>query len=626
MYCRKVDGPIPTCDVPPMLVFFFLCFVMNTSYIVLTQAAPTMMGLTFEERLEIVLKGPILIFNDNIQAVEWLVERCHPDRPIQFLCAHHRETRRILKHLALEYVDGWIFMEDSVIYQGPNGWFRALGHLQAPWCWMGWWCEKGVPAFWHNKCCPPMILTSIDGAHSSYSSALQRLLLHSTDPAETITTSASTRTHRKPRLLILGCGPAGLFVARKISKVMFDVIVVEPKDYYEFTPGILRGLCDVKEEEQLRFELEPVLSDIGATWIRGLVTELQAHVAIVHQVTNVDTNFDDGSSVINIPFDYCVIATGSQYATSNLWKIPTNRFSEHFSIEKDCETQSLFDLTGRRMQMGEERERLSKLNQQCSGQVAIIGAGLVGAELAAEIRHYFPKIPKILLCDRSNTILSSLPRRAQNYALEWFMKNQVDVLIGAACSSYVVEQIQGNSDIVYSCVGVQCKSVFMPSSSLDGNGQILVNSALQVLISNKPDVEMGYHMQDSNSEEQCIFGSGRIFAIGDCNVVEGAKTQYPKLAYTAEAMAGIVTDNLHRSLKARSITTRNHGVLREIQSLLRLTVCSLGPKDGIFTVNDWTVLCGSLTSLLKWTIQVTKLSDSRNEFWASLLWSIVPHV
>ena len=46
---------------------------------------------------------------------------------------------------------------------------------------------------------------------------------------------------------------------------------LEHQDYYEFTPGILRGLCDAQHLETLQVKLEDALHGMGVTHIKGQV-------------------------------------------------------------------------------------------------------------------------------------------------------------------------------------------------------------------------------------------------------------------------------------------------------------------------------------------------------------------
>jgi NADH dehydrogenase FAD-containing subunit len=123
-----------------------------------------------------------------------------------------------------------------------------------------------------------------------------------------------------------------------------------------------------------------------------------------------------------------------------------------------------------------------------------------------------------------------------------------------------------------------------------------------------------------------LFGSGRIFAVGDCVRVEGLP-QFTKDTYPAEAMAKVVIQNLVSSLNAHC--TQDHhaeGHLYQIHPLLQITLCSLGPHDCILTMNGMYVANGKLATFVKETIQYTKMSEARNEFLGTALWSVIPHM
>ncbi|CAE7366070.1 ectD [Symbiodinium natans] len=54
----------------------------------------------------------------------------------------------------------------------------------------------------------------------------------------------------------------------------FDVTLVDAKDFFEFTPGILRAFVQPSHFEALSFHLAPVLSKIGVRFVTGEVKKL----------------------------------------------------------------------------------------------------------------------------------------------------------------------------------------------------------------------------------------------------------------------------------------------------------------------------------------------------------------
>lgn len=370
-------------------------------------------------------------------------------------------------------------------------------------------------------------------------------------------TSIQPRVRR--RLLIIGCGPAGLFVAKKMaSSTDFEVLVVEPKTFFEFTPGILRGMCHPEAMKDLVFELEPVLcDDLGVGFVQGAATALSSTKAIVKRTgsdgiirlskaaaenQDVESNMvvhpggNMESDIIEVNFDFCVVAAGSAYTTSNLWKVaaPTKKNDVAASTNTSIEPpeHNPHDIQGRIAELSSEHSTLERLNQHRSARISIFGAGLVGVELASEIRHYFPNIERISLFDPQPTVLPALPASAQKYATEWFERNNVELILGGEFNDESVTDAENASDVVYKCVGVKVNTPFMPKDSLDNRGQVRVNKAMQVLLD---EISLDKDSVDLlGAERAAIFGSGRIFAIGDCIAVKGVDPPYVKDTYPAE--------------------------------------------------------------------------------------------
>ena len=584
--------------------------------------------LPLEERMDLAREGPTLIFDGICNlcngSMAWFQERCRNDSPVWYMWAQHEDTHAFLDDVGITRQDilkSWAYIENGIVYRGSTAWLMALGNLKAPWCYLS--------SF--GKLCPTFIRETIYSfvAANRYNAlghsdacqrpnpAMRARFVHNT--AVRGEQNGTIPPPQRKRLLIIGCGPAGLFVAKKLARKKggaFSVVVVEPKDYYEFTPGILRAMCDPGSMNDLVFKLEPVLcNELGVSFVQGIVTGLDSRRATARRVPDgvlrhaaADEGRNDfiiesgeDPDTIYVDFDYCVVAAGSQYATSRLWKVPTYLPGEVPDATKT------YSLEGRMDELAKEYSRLKQLDDQRSGYVSIMGAGLVGVELAAEIRYHFPTIRVVKLFDPMPTVLPPLPDSAQKSATAWLQNHNVELVLGDDFNKESVAAAERDSDVVYRCVGVQTRSSFLPPDVLDNKGQVRVNSAMQIVRDNPTN-----------------FGAGRIFAIGDCVAVEGASTPYVKDIYPAEAMAGVVVENIRRALIVQCIQTRP-GILKELKPLMVMNLCSLGPEDCIFTFNRWQIMRGKPATFIKWMIQYTKMSDSRNEFLGTAFWNIVPH-
>lgn len=86
-------------------------------------------------------------------------------------------------------------------------------------------------------------------------------------------------------------------------------------------------------------------------------------------------------------------------------------------------------------------------NLKAYGKVSVVGAGLSGIEVAAEIRESRPDL-NIRLLDRGNAVLRAFDPKIQQYVQEWFVRNDVEVLHHANVE-YVEKDGVCNNGICY---------------------------------------------------------------------------------------------------------------------------------------------------------------------------------
>ncbi|KAL7552781.1 hypothetical protein ACHAWF_016035 [Thalassiosira exigua] len=610
--------------------------------------------LPWTTRRALALKGPTLIFDGICNlcngSMDWFQQRVRDDTPVWYMWAQHADTHELLTELGISRNDimrSWAYLEDGIVYRGSTAWLRALCNLKAPWCYLShfdWTPEFIRETVYNTVAANRYNALGHSDACQRPNAQMRSRFLHAT-AMKGPKPDASIPPRVRRRLLIVGCGPAGLFVAKKMAASSdFEVLVVEPKNFFEFTPGILRGMCDPEAMKGLIFELEPVLcDDLGVGYVQGVVVDLKSTHATVKRVSKkalrlskvadenkeeatkmvVHSEENEDSDTIQINFDFCVVAAGSAYHTSNLWKVaaPIGSDSDGPKEETDKVCDSC-NIQERVAELSDEHSKLTRLNQQRSARVSVFGAGLVGIELASEIRHHFPDIERISVFDPQPSVLPALPESAQKYATEWMQKNNVELILGESFTDASVSHAKETSDVTYMCVGVKVNTPFMPKEVLDEKGQVQVNKAMQVLMDEASlDKEA---VDQMGTVRAAIFGSGRIFAIGDCVAVKDAPQVYVKDTYPAEAMAEIVVANLRKSKTIQCMATCP-GVLKELGTLQVMTCCSLGPNDGVFCINERMVSWGRPSSLVKGTIEVTKMSDSRNELLGRSVWRFVPH-
>lgn len=409
------------------------------------------------------------------------------------------------------------------------------------------------------------------------------------------------------RVVILGGGPTGLFCADRLRH-HFEVTVVDPKEYFEFTPGVLRALADPAHLTRITFNYREVLErTLGIEFVLGEASQVEVAPAggVGPAAGSVAVSTPGGSSSSRLNFDYCIAAVG---VSNQLWK---PRISGPANAPGEAE--------GDELTLDRRREHLRSLREQIAvaREVVIVGAGLVGVELAGELTHFFPRV-KVTLVDGAPTVLPQLAEGAREYAQAWLKQNGVKLKLGTPFKADALRE----GALVLSCVGTRSRSagLFADGSVLKSNGQIRVNRRMQVLQQSGPRRPAGgaADARPGAPVELEPLGQGRVFAIGDAAAVEGVPTA--QIIFHGEEMAAIAVASIESAEDIFSPLSLGKG-RREAEEGQPLLCCtSLGPQDGMFSTQSELVSTGMLAAVQKQIIEDTKMSALRGDLLGTLLW------
>jgi NADH dehydrogenase FAD-containing subunit len=251
----------------------------------------------------------------------------------------------------------------------------------------------------------------------------------------------------RPQIVVVGGSFAGLRVAKGLACTLcksqhkdVDILLIEPRDYWEYAPGMAHVVCGSGYDNFLIRPLNDVLPtrDHKIEHMRAVCLGWDTKAKLVtvrrvlpdHTVSSVDEQ---------ISFDILVLCTGMPY-TSAIKPRYTAR-KNVLSIYQRHEQVKLFrcELLG---------------SDSCSTTVVIYGAGLIGVELAAELayrrRHQQHGAQnRVILMSRSGCV-SALPPPAGKMAAGWLTTNGVELI----------------SDTVTSCCDAITDAAGQPSNSL----------------------------------------------------------------------------------------------------------------------------------------------------------------
>jgi len=443
-------------------------------------------------------------------------------------------------------------------------------------------------------------------------------------------------SHR--RVLVIGGSFAGLCAARDLSG-HFLVTVVDAKEFFEYTPGILRAFVHPEHFDSLTFTLSPVIEHkMGCHFIWGEVLKLDGD----DKTATIKPMFAEEEV---IDFDYCVIAAGCNFGVFHKWGESLWFPTIHAVAQPEGSWPHIDErfIEGRRRHILEEYEKLKVLNEK-EATVLVVGAGFIGVEWVTELQHYFPKL-KLTITDMLPNCLGPLPKRGADYADRYMKKKGINLKYGLKYDPDSTPFWEGvglpnKADKIFVCVGVKASNYFMPKETLSVKpgpvGWILMQSNLGVMT------------QDKKPWGTDAQGNSRIYAIGDCNygciMGPGPKEEWPvppipKISYPGEEEAVIACTNIERIDRKvyQNKETNCCGGNLEPQNLhwpwgAGMFATSLGPHDACFVVaanwnagSGYMVVWGYLCALQKWIIEWSKTDECKHGIIGQLIWYFVHH-
>jgi len=426
----------------------------------------------------------------------------------------------------------------------------------------------------------------------------------------------------KPRALIIGGQFSGTFCARDL-KHKFHVTIVDCKEYFEYTPGILRAYVKPCHLDALTFTLEPVIErSMGVKFIWGEVKTLDGvnKCAVIKPIFSGTTE--------EVGFDYCIICSGCNFGPfkpmgESLW-FPTVH-EEEMKVSDWPHIDERF-IEGRRRHVLEEYHKLIDLNKK-KANILIVGAGFIGVEWATEIEHFFPDVG-LTIIDALPRVLGPLPDGAAAYCSDYMaavgIKEFCDCKYDAKNPEFWKKiGLPNGADVEYVCIGVKASNYFMPKETLSdkgpgGGGWILFNEYMQV-----------------KTKSEAVWGDGSIFAVGDCNYgcigepPNWVMPPVPKISYPGEEQA------LHAVVNLKKLAKR--GKDATLQKTwwpwgAGMFATSLGPHDAAFVMGaNWEKNSGYTVNwwipgaLQKEIIESTKINECKNGCIGILIWYFVHH-
>jgi NADH dehydrogenase len=330
----------------------------------------------------------------------------------------------------------------------------------------------------------------------------------------------------KKRVVIVGCGFAGLTLARKLKNSGFQVVILDKHNYHQFPPLFYQVASAGLEASSILFPIRKIFQNYHDYHIRKA------------EVKSIDSaNSQLITSAGSVAFDYLVLAHGA-----------TNSFFGSADMQLHSKTMKtiaeVLDLRNSLLMNFEnslvaedEKERDRLLN------IVIIGAGPSGVEIAgalAEMNKYvipkdFPELrnikAKIYLIEAAGRVLNLMNTKSSSKAQQFLEKSGVQVLINTKA------------------VGCDESTVFFDSGLNIKTNMIIWTAGIKgnIITGLNPDC-IGRGGRLIVDRINAVKGYNNIFALGDISLMSEGNylNGHPQVAQVAIQQAKTLSVNLVR--------------------------------------------------------------------------------
>ena len=246
------------------------------------------------------------------------------------------------------------------------------------------------------------------------------------------------------RFVVVGSGYAGTLAALRLAHRAGRgaVTLVDPSLVLVERVRLHEALVHGRD---VSFPLATIAERAGVTLVRGRAVDLLDHALVL----------EDGR---RLPFDRCVVATGSRIAQTTPGSL------EHaMALEPDT--------------VPAMRDALAR-----AGRVAVLGGGLTGIEIASEIAEAMPERRVVLV---TKTLAPSLTSRARSYVERTLRRLGVELVLGASIDRVErgLVHVAGEEvafDLAIDTTGFASAAPAFVGGARDAMGRVIADAAMRM--------------------------------------------------------------------------------------------------------------------------------------------------
>jgi len=374
----------------------------------------------------------------------------------------------------------------------------------------------------------------------------------------------------KKRVVIVGCGFAGLTLAKKLRNSGFQVVILDKHNYHQFPPLFYQVASAGLEESSILFPLRKIFQNYKNYHIRK--AEMQSVDAFDNQLL---------TTAGSIKYDFLVLAHGA--TNSYFGSVQMQQHSKGMKTIAevlDLRNSLLMNFENA-LTAQNEAERNMLLN------IVIIGGGPSGVEIAgalAEMNKYvlpkdFPEFKdlraNIYLIEAADRVLNMMSEKSSSKAQEFLEKAGVQVMTNTKATGCDEQTVFTSSGINIST------SMIIWTAGIKGN---LVDGL-------NPDCFTKNNRVFVDRFNR-VKGYENIFALGDLSFMTEEKypSGHPQVAQVAIQQAKQLSDNLNKIIRNKPLNEfryRDLGTMATVGKHLAVVELPFIRFQGIFGWFVW---------------------------------------
>ena len=260
---------------------------------------------------------------------------------------------------------------------------------------------------------------------------------------------------KKPKIVIVGGGFAGLRVIRNLARFNAKIILIDRHSYHTFIPLLYQVATGFIAPETIAYPLRKCVRPFKNTRLIQAEVQKVDFIAKIVQFTTVEdkialSNSLNKPQVTDLAYDYLVLATGSK----------TRFMGVDGALEYALPMRTLNDAMAIRDRLiGNFEQAAVCLDPERRSQlltIAIIGGGATGVELAGSIVELIQgslakdystidlKEVKVILLHSGERLLADYPPQLSDYAVKQLRRRGVKVHFQSRVSRVMAKAIKLN--------------------------------------------------------------------------------------------------------------------------------------------------------------------------------------